>query len=155
MRTCWPNQPQRHLAVASVVAAVASAASAAAAVAPTSPPQAKLIGRWTRTVTAADVQRAGAQEVLEGAVCTLTIKATTFRKGPYRGWMPVRSAARTASESTLAGSSPLGRIMSTSTLATHRRASRRRQRGPKGCVGGHLDAEVTGHAAPAAPHSLG
>src|SRR5689334_10082113 len=35
----------------------------------------KLVGRWTRTVTKADVVRTGGYDVAPGSVCTLTVKA--------------------------------------------------------------------------------
>ncbi len=41
---------------------------------------AKLVGRWTRTVTKADVVRTGGYDVAPGSVCTLTIKADGFAK---------------------------------------------------------------------------
>src|SRR5262249_22039166 len=92
MGTCSPNLTRRHTALAFVVAALVPATSLAEPARGASSPPAKLVGSWTRTITAADVRRSGAQTLLEGAVCTVTIKPTTFKKGPYRGWMPARSA---------------------------------------------------------------
>jgi hypothetical protein len=61
--------------IAAAVSLVAPAASGIAAVANTSAVPAPLVGKWTRTVTAADVKRVGATyPVHAGMVCTLTIK---------------------------------------------------------------------------------
>ena len=66
-----------------------------AAVADTGPAPAPLVGKWTRTVTAADVKRADATLVHAGMVCTLTIKqggglnaaiiCTGGQKGGFQG----------------------------------------------------------------------
>jgi hypothetical protein len=53
-----------HQAVASGIAAVTQASAFPS----------KLIGKWTRKVTAADVKRTGGYGVPAGIVCTLTIK---------------------------------------------------------------------------------
>ena len=54
--------------VSAIALALALAASAAAA-----PPAQQLLGTWTRTVTAADVQKAGATKVVGGQTWTLVI----------------------------------------------------------------------------------
>ena len=86
----WRNPARRCSAVILAVAVVVPAASGVAAVAQTSADPAKLVGRWTRTVTDADIQRTGSA-IPAGAVCTLAIKASKFRTGRYRGWLPARS----------------------------------------------------------------
>jgi hypothetical protein len=54
--------------LAAVVAALVVVSSAAA-----SPPPKQMIGKWTRTVTAADVHHAGATKVVAGLTWTLVI----------------------------------------------------------------------------------
>lgn len=54
--------------LAAAIAALVVASSAAA-----SPPPQQMIGKWTRTVTAADVTRAGATGVVAGLKWTLAI----------------------------------------------------------------------------------
>ena len=56
------------IVVAALLAALVVVASAAA-----SPPPKQILGKWTRTVTAADVHRAGATRVVAGLTWTLLI----------------------------------------------------------------------------------
>jgi len=71
----WYEVALRCAAVALAVSVVPPAASAIAAVTKTGAVPAPLVGKWTRTVTAADVKRAGATlPVHAGMICTLTIK---------------------------------------------------------------------------------
>lgn len=73
-------RPISHQASSWVVAAVLTAAlvvpvaDGIAAATEANAVPAKLVGRWTRKITAADVKRTGAFEILTGSVCTLTIK---------------------------------------------------------------------------------
>jgi hypothetical protein len=62
------------LLVALAVGVVVPVASGIAAVTQTSAVPAKLVGKWTRKVTSADVKRTGGYGVSAGTVCTLTVK---------------------------------------------------------------------------------
>ena len=93
------------VAVAVAVSLVAPAASGIAAVANTSAVPAPLVGKWTRTVTVADVKRVGATfPVHAGMICTLTIKkdgvlnaaiiCTGGQKGGFKGTIDVAGPNR-------------------------------------------------------------
>ena len=70
-----PAAPGRHSvgSMRALLAAVAVALVLAAAASAAAPPPTPMLGTWTRTVTAADVQRAGATRVIAGLTWTLTI----------------------------------------------------------------------------------
>ena len=70
----WRKAAWRCSAVFLVVAVLVPAASGIAAVTQSSAVPAKLVGKWTRKVTSADVKRTGGYGVPAGTVCTLTIK---------------------------------------------------------------------------------
>lgn len=100
----WCKVVLRCSVVALAVSVVAPAASGVAAVANTSAVPAPLVGTWTRTVTAADVKRAGATLVHAGWPCTLTIKSagvlnasiicTGGQPGGFQGIVDVAGAHR-------------------------------------------------------------
>ena len=69
----WRKAVWRFWAVALAVSLVALAASGIAAVARSSALPAPLLGKWTRTVTSADVKHVGATGIPAGSICTLTI----------------------------------------------------------------------------------
>ena len=70
----WRNAASRCSTAVFAVAVLIGAGSAIAAAAPTRAVPPKLVGKWTRTVTSADVKRTGAGGIPAGTVCTLTIK---------------------------------------------------------------------------------
>ena len=70
----WRKAALRCSAVVLAVAAVVPAATGIAASTHARAFPARLVGVWTRTVTEADAQRAGAGQGFVGAHCILTIK---------------------------------------------------------------------------------
>ena len=70
----WRRAALRCAAVVLAVAVGIPVASGIAAETKASAVPAKLVGRWTRTVTSADIKRTGGYGVAAGTVCTLTIK---------------------------------------------------------------------------------
>ena len=74
MGRCWRKAARPYSVVVLAVAVLIGAGSAIAATTRTSAVPAKLVGKWTRKVTSADVSRAGAYGFPDGSVCTLTVK---------------------------------------------------------------------------------
>jgi hypothetical protein len=72
----WRKAAWWCLAVVLVVAVVLPAASGVAAVTQTRAVPGKLVGKWSRNVTSADIKRTGGTGVPAGSVCTLTVKTS-------------------------------------------------------------------------------
>jgi hypothetical protein len=73
MGKSWSEVARRCSAAVFALAVLAAAGGAIGAAASTRAVPAKLVGKWTRTVTLADLKRTGASGVTVGSVCTLTI----------------------------------------------------------------------------------
>jgi hypothetical protein len=77
MRKLWRDRAGWAVAVVIVTAAlILPVADGIAAPTGANAAPAKLVGRWTRTVTAADQKRTDAFGIPPGSVCTLTIKTS-------------------------------------------------------------------------------
>jgi hypothetical protein len=70
----WRKAALPCLAVVLTAAVVVPVASGIGAVKKPSTVDTRLVGKWTRKVTSADVKRAGGLILVAGHVCTLTIK---------------------------------------------------------------------------------
>ncbi len=73
MRRAWRGAALRCSAVVLTAAAVAPVASGIAAVTEASAVPSKLVGKWTRTITKADVKRGGGLFLLAGKVAKFTV----------------------------------------------------------------------------------
>src|SRR2546426_9034458 len=68
------ERASRFAVVLFAVAVIVPTASGIAAATQTSTVSSKLVGKWTRKVTSADIKRTGGTGVPAGTVCTLTVK---------------------------------------------------------------------------------